>query len=435
MAREQVNVGLLGCGTVGSGFARMAVANAEKIRRRLGAALNIARVAVLDPEKEAIAELPRGIFCADAMALVTDPEIDIIVECIGGVGAAKDLVFAAVERGKSVVTANKELLAKYGHELLALAREKGVDVNFEASVASAIPLIRPMKESIEADNVNSILAILNGTTNYILMRMAKDHLPFDQALAEAQEQGYAEQDPSDDIDGHDAAYKLAIIASIAWEQSVDIDQVVREGIREIEPRDHEAAQECGYVIKLLAIAKQAPDGRLEIRVHPALVPEDHPLASVAGAYNAVFLSCEYAGNLMFYGPGAGSFPAGSAILGDVIDAARNILRGAAGRVPCTCAARAELVPPSEFESGHYVRAMVVDEPGVLGSIATIFGQHRVSIAAVHQQEAENGEAEIIWITHTCKQEAFDKALAGIKALPCVNKICASIRVEHSIKRT
>jgi len=363
------------------------------------------------------------------MAVATAEDIDIVVECIGGVGKARELVEAALAAGKSVVTPNKELIAKAGHGLLQLAAARGVDLQFEGSVGGGIPIIRPMKESLAGDDLLSIAGIVNGTTNYILTRMSEEGASFEDALAEAQKRGYAEQDPSADITGADAANKISILASIAFGNYVDVSEVDTEGIDKMHPRDLVAAAELGYIVKLLAIAKRLTDDKLEVRVHPTMIPKTHPLASVGGVSNAVFVRGRYVGDVMFYGPGAGSLPTGSAVVGDVVDAARNIRHGSSGRVPCVCAAKAELLPADQICSGYYLRMTVLDQPGVLGAICTVFGEYGVSIASVYQKRVEGRSADIVWITHKSRESSFRQALQRIDQLPVVERVSSTIRVE------
>jgi len=424
-----IRVGLLGCGTVGSGVARILTQNQESIAVRAGGPVELTRVAEVDPSKADAVDLPRSCVTADSLAVATAEDIDVVVECIGGVGTARDLVEAALAAGKSVVTPNKELIAKAGHGLLQLAATKGVDLQFEGSVGGGIPIIRPMKESLAGDDLLSIAGIVNGTTNYVLTRMSEEGASFEDALAEAQKRGYAEQDPSADITGADAANKISILASIAFGNYVDVSEVGTEGIERMHPRDLAAAAELGYIVKLLAIAKRLTDGKLEVRVHPTMIPKAHPLAAVGGVSNAVFVRGRYVGDVMFYGPGAGSLPTGSAVVGDVVDAARNIRHGSSGRVPCVCTAKAEVLPADQICSGYYLRMTVLDQPGVLGAICTVFGEYGVSIASVYQKRVEGRSADIVWITHKSRESNFRQALQRIDQLPVVERVSSTIRVE------
>lgn len=427
--REPARIGLLGCGVVGSGVARILTQNAQEVAHRAGAEIVVQRVAVRDVNKKRAVELPRELFTTDVQAVVTDPQVDVVVECIGGVGVAMEAVRTALENGKHVVTANKEMLAKHGHEILALADGLSRDLRFEGSVAGGIPIIHPLKESLAGDRIRQVVGIVNGTTNYILTKMSEQKMDFRQALAEAQARGYAESDPTDDISGNDAAYKLCILASIAFGESVDVEAIYKEGIESVEPRDIEAAAELGYCVKLLAIARRDDDDRLELRVHPAMLPVQHPLASVNDVFNAVFVTGEYVGDVMFYGHGAGSNPTGSVVVGDIIDVVRNIRHGATGRVRCTCRKGATVKPIDDAETCYYIRMHVKDQPGVLGAIATILGQTQVSVASVSQRRVVDALAEIVWITHGCPERNLRESLRRITELDVVARICNTIRVE------
>jgi homoserine dehydrogenase len=369
-----------------------------------------------------------GWLTTDGWEIVNDPEIDIVVETIGGVEAAKDFVFGAIRRGKNVVTANKELIARYGRELLAEARERRVDVYFEGSVAGGIPIIQPLKQSLIAHHITRIVGIVNGTTNYILTRMKREGLDFATGLAEAQAAGYAEPDPTNDVDGHDPAYKIAILAAIAFDSHVDMNQVYREGIRRVSPGDIRYADELGYEIKLLAIARD-DDEAMEIRVHPALVSQEHPLAAVGDVFNAIFVHGDSVDDLMFYGRGAGAGPTGSAVVGDLLEVSRNVLYGSTGRLHCTCSQDKPIRPMEEVTSRFYIRMWVEDRPGVLAAVAGIMGQEEVSLASMVQKEAHTGQAEIVWITHGVVERKLNQAMKRIKDLDCVREISNVIRVE------
>jgi homoserine dehydrogenase len=427
--KQSVKVALLGYGVVGSGVARVLTQNSEAISTRAGLPVELHRVAEIDPEKAKAADIPESYFTTDSLAVVTDPDIDIIAECIGGVGVARELVEQAIRAGKSVATPNKELMAKHGHALLQLAAENGVDLQFEGSVGGGIPIVRPMKESLAGDDIVSVAGIVNGTTNYILTQMSQEGTSFESALADAQRRGYAEPDPTNDVSGNDAAYKISILASIAFGKSVAVDSISREGIEKMHPRDLEAAADLGFTVKLLAIAKQLDDGRVEARVHPTMIPENHPLAAVGGVSNAVFVRGRYVGDVMFYGPGAGSLPTASAMVGDIVDSARNISQGTTGRVRCVCSGTADVLPAEEVSSGYYLRMTVLDQPGVLGAVATVFGQYGVSLASVFQKRVEGRSAEIVWITHGSKERSFREALQRVEQLPVVERISSTIRVE------
>ncbi|MFO7946108.1 MAG: homoserine dehydrogenase [Armatimonadota bacterium] len=428
MSDKCVNVGILGFGIVGSGTYRLLTDNADAITQRVGAPVNVKKIADIDWERERPVKVPDELKTADADDILTDDDIHIVVETIGGIHPAADFVLKAIENGKSVVTSNKEMIARQGDVILSAAQEASVDVQFEGAVGGVIPIIRTLKESLDADRIDTILGIVNGTTNYILTRMSDDRIDFDDALTQAQELGYAEQDPTDDIEGIDAANKLAILAAIAFGRRVDVDGVYREGIEDIKTEDIVYAERLGYCIKLLAIAQRTENDRLQARVHPALVPLEHPLASVSGPFNAVFVRGAACDEVMLYGRGAGDLPTGAAVAGDVVDCARNILHGTTGRVPCVCAGQADIMPMGEIATRTYVRMKVRDQPGVLGSVATILGSQSVSISSVIQEDTDGEVADIVWVMHKCPEDRLNTALASIKALPIVDSIPARIRV-------
>ncbi len=429
MAGRQINVGILGFGVVGGGAYHILTDNAEQIANRAGCPIVVSKVADIDWERPRQCVVSPAQRSHDAHEVVNDPDIHIIVETIGGVTVARELVLAAIGAGKSVVTSNKELMAKHGEQILSAAREHGVDVEFEGSVCGTIPVIRSLKEGLEANRIREIKGILNGTTNYILTRMTEAGMPFAEALAEAQSMGYAEQDPTDDIEGIDAANKIAILASIAFGSRVAVTEVYREGISHITPTDIRYARELGYLIKLLAIAKRSPNGRLEVRVSPSFIPLRHPLAAVSDVFNAVFIEGHACDEVMLYGRGAGSLPTGSAVVSDVIDCARNIVHGAQGRVPCTCEGRAELKGLDEIETSAYLRMVVKDRPGVLGKTATILGEEGLSIRSVIQPKAGGEQAEIVWLTYPSTEGKLRSACRRLEQLDVVEAIPAVIRVE------
>jgi homoserine dehydrogenase len=417
-------VGLLGCGTVGSGVVRLLEEHADEIESRLGARLVLGPVAVQSLVKDR--DVTVSCLTDDPHEVTADPRVDIVVEVMGGIEPAYGLICEALTAGKSVVTANKELMANLGGELLALAHDKGVRVEYEAAVAGGIPLIKPMRESLAGDRVRKVLGIVNGTTNYVLTRMREERVQFNDALAEAQRLGYAERDPSADIEGYDAAAKAAILASIAFDTRVVADDVYREGITSVTATDIAHAARMGYVIKLLAIA-QDYDGEIGVRVHPALLPADHPLSSVRDAFNAVFVEADAVGELMFYGRGAGSLPTASAVLGDLVTVARALLSGE----------RPASAPPTTFRPirgigevtvQYYVLLDVADEPGVLAAIASVFGAHMVSIKSVWQEGAGES-AQLLLITHAAKESNVQATLHGLRALPAVRRVASVMRVE------
>ena len=427
MARDEVRVGILGFGIVGGGVYQVLTRNAEAIAQRVGVPVRVARVADIDWTREREVDVPEELRTTDAAAVYAAGDIDIVVETIGGTRPALEFVLGAIEHGKSVVTSNKELMAKHGAEILDAAAARGVDVEFEGAVGGTIPIIRALKESLEANQILEVTGILNGTTNYILTRMTREGSSFDEVLADAQRLGYAEADPTNDVDGIDAKYKIAILAAIAFGARVNVDEISNEGIRAIAPTDIDYATQMGYAIKLLATARRNGEA-LDIRVHPALVPMSHPLAQVNGVFNAIWVVGDACDQVMLYGRGAGALPTGSAVAGDVLDCARNIIAGTRSRVPCTCAGAAQIMPIDEVRARTYVRMRVKDRPGVLGSIATIFGQEGVSIASVVQRDAMGELAEIVWIMHEGEQRNLRSALGAIGQLGIVDEVCSVIRV-------
>jgi homoserine dehydrogenase len=372
--------------------------------------------------------VPKEVQTTDALALINDPDISIVVESIGGVRPSLDFVLAALRAGKNVVTSNKELIARHGKELFDAAAERSLDLAFEGSVGGGIPIIRPLKSCLAANRIDRIMGIVNGTTNFILTKMTTEKAEFADALAEAQRLGYAEPNPTNDVEGFDASFKLAILASIAFETRVRVESIYREGITSLAARDMEYARQLGYVIKLLAIGAQV-NGGLELRVHPTLLPAAHPLASVSGPFNAIFVTGSSVGEVMFYGQGAGALPTGSALVGDIIDVARNIRFNATGRVSCTCFDEKPALPIEELQTRYYLRTDVADRPGVLAAIATIFGEEGVSLASVLQMGASGESAEIVWLTHLTRERQMQRSLDRISALPEVNRINSRLRVE------
>jgi homoserine dehydrogenase len=420
-----VNIGLLGCGNVGAAFARLVAERADAIAERTGVRLAVSRVAVRSVSRPRPVELAPDSLTHDAAAVVADPGVDLVVELIGGIEPARHLILEALEAGKPVVTANKELLANVGPELYGAAEAAGVDLLFEAAVGGGIPLVRPLRESLVGERVRRVLGIVNGTTNYILTRMAEEGVPYQEALAEAQSLGFAERDPTADVEGYDAGAKAAILATIAFGVSVFAGDVYHEGISGLTPTDIAFADRLGYRIKLLAVAEAHDDGTVAVRVHPALVPVDHPLASVGGSYNAVFIEGEAVGQLMFYGRGAGGSPTASAVLGDVVDAALNLRRGSAGGVGQLRPAR--LRPIDDLESAFYLHLEVSDRPGVLAQVATVFGRHGVSIRSM-EQEGLGEEARCTFITHEAREADVQATLGELRSLEAVRTVRGVLRV-------
>jgi homoserine dehydrogenase len=422
-----MRVGLLGCGNVGAAVIRLLDEHAADIARRAGCRLEVARVAVRDPSRARDIPLDPARITGDPTAVVEDPEVDIVCELIGGSEPAGSLILAAFERDKPVVTANKELLATRGRELFDASDARGLDLYFEAAVGGGIPLIRPLKESLTGERVRRVMGIVNGTTNFILTKMADEGRAFAEVLAEAQALGYAEADPTADVEGHDAAAKCAILASIAFNARVTAADVFREGIATVTPQDIEFARRLGYVVKLLAIAELVEGERIAARVHPAMIPARHPLAAVRDAYNAVFVEGDRIGELMFYGRGAGGDATATAVVGDLVSVARNLQSGARG-VGCTCFHERTIRPMSEMEGQYYILTSVEDRPGVLAEIAGVFGRNQVSLKSMWQ-EGMGDEAQLVFITHRAREGAFQDAVAGIRELGAVREVRSVLRVE------
>ena len=424
-----VRVGLIGLGTVGSGVVEILRRHGEDFRRRAGVDIELVKVADRNTARFADLGLPAEQCETEAQAVIDDPSIDIIIELVGGTGVAREVVLSALGAGKSVVTANKALLASHGEEVMAAAEANGVDILFEASVGGGIPIIGPLKHSLTSNEIQTVMGIVNGTTNYMLTRMAEDGLDYDTALAEAQAKGFAEADPTADVDGLDAAAKIAILSSIAFNSRVVMSQVPAEGIRALAPEDIAYAREMGYTIKLLAIARRTGSG-IDVRVHPTMIPASHPLASVNGVYNAIFVVGDAVGETMFFGEGAGSLPAASAVVGDLIEEARRIQTGCVPLVGCTCTEALAVRDIAELASEYYVRLAVADKTGVLAAVATVFGEHGVSIGSVIQKRAEGGLAQIVYVTHEALEADVRSALAEIAALDVVTSVASVIRVEE-----
>jgi homoserine dehydrogenase len=425
-AVRPVSIGLLGCGTVGSAVVRLLRANGAAIGRRTGAALSLARVAVGRPGRARDVDLDPAVLTGDAAGVVSDPEIDVVVEVIGGLEPARRLLLDAIEHGKHVVTANKQLIARHGPELFAAAARAGVDLRLEASVGAGVPVIQMLKESLAANRITEVSGILNGTTNYVLTRMADDGMEFADALADATRRGFAEADPTDDVEGHDAAAKLAILGMIAFHTPMHADMVYREGITRVTGADIRYAAELGYVVKLLAIAREH-GGRVEARVHPAFLPRAHPLAAVRNELNAVFVRGDAAGEVMVVGRGAGGNPTASAVVADVVDIARNRRRGGHGRVGWDALEGRPLRPMEEVETPFYLLMQVTDRPGVFARIAAIFGEEGVSISAI-TQKSRGADADIVMITHTAREGRMRRVLGRIEALDVVRSVRNVIRV-------
>jgi homoserine dehydrogenase len=429
MSDSIIHVGLLGCGNVGAALARLVDEHADLITNRAGVAIEIARVAVRDPSRRRDVKVAPERFTSDAAAIVADPDIDVVVEVIGGVEPARSLIAAALEAGKPVVTGNKELIAQHGPELFEAAAAAGVDLLFEASVAGGIPLIRPLRESLAGDRIRRVTGIVNGTTNYILTRMTEHGSSFAEALAEAQKLGYAEADPTADVEGHDAAAKAAIIATVAFGARVRLDDVHTEGITGITDDDIASARLLGYVVKLLAVAEEI-DGDVAVRVHPAMVPLHHPLAAVRDSFNAVFIEGEAVGELMLYGRGAGGGPSASAVLGDLVDAVRNLVAGGRGATLTGLVDR-PIRPIGDLESQFYVFMEVADRPGVLAAIAGEFGHHGVSIQSM-EQRGLGDDARLVFITHRAREQDLRATLASLREVEPVHRVGSVLRVTGDV---
>ena len=419
-----LTIGLLGCGTVGGALVDLLDARRATITARTGVELRIGAIAVRDTAKHQDRLADPSLLTNDSAAVVADPEVDIVIELIGGTDPALMLVRTALENGKPVITGNKELLAAHGPELYAVAAEHGVDLLFEAAVAGGIPLIRPLRESLVGEDISRVMGIINGTTNYILTKMSQEGADYADALADAQALGYAEADPTADVEGYDAGAKAAIIASIVFGVDVRSSDVQHEGISSITAADIDTAKRLGYVIKALAVIERA-DGEVAVRVHPAMVSTGHPLANVNDSFNAVFVEGATVGDLMFYGRGAGGGPTASAVLGDLVDAAVNVANGAAARLSITEKARLRSV--DELSSQYYLTMVVSDEPGVLAQVATVFGIHGVSIQ-VMEQSGTGGDAELCLILHETTEAALHATLDELNGLDVVRGIGSVIRL-------
>lgn len=425
MGEKPIGIGLLGCGIVGSGAARHLLAEEAVIERAVGVPLEIRRVAVRSVSKHRDVDLPRDIFTTDPAEVVEDPEVDVIVEVMGGIEPARTLVLEALAANKPVVTANKELLSTLGAELFEAAARRGVDLYFEAAVCGGIPLLRPLRESLAGERIRRVVGIVNGTTNYVLTRMSEADMSFGEALAEAEELGFAEQEPTADIEGMDAAAKAAILASIAFRTKVVAGDVFREGISHVTHQDIEFATRLGYVVKLLAVCEEV-DGEVAVRVHPAMLPAEHPLASVRESFNAVFVEGDAVGELMFYGRGAGGDPTGSAVVGDVVTAARRLRSG--GRAfAVTAVGEKPIRPIDEMTTQYYVLLQVADQAGVLASIAGAFGEHGISIGSVWQ-EGYGDQAQLVMVTHRAQEAALQATVRDLEGLDAVRRIVSVLRV-------
>jgi homoserine dehydrogenase len=455
MEATSLRVGLLGCGHVGGALVRLLVEDGERIAARTGLHLQLTALAVRSRSRERDAPVPDGTLTTDAGAVVVDPAVDVVVEVIGGIEPARTLILAALKSGKPVVTANKELLANCGAELFEAASTAGVDLLFESAVAGGIPLIRPLRESLAGERIRRIMGIVNGTTNFILSRMSESSTSYHDALAEAQSLGYAERDPTADVEGYDAAAKAAILANVAFGARVVAGDVYREGISAITAADITAARRLGYAVKLLAVVDHAggngngaSDESVAVRVHPAMVPLTHPLAAVRDSFNAVFVEGDAIGELMFLGRGAGGMPTASAVLGDLLDAAHNLTTGGAGR--SVALRRVAVRPIDDLQAEYYLTLQVADRPGVLHAVSGVLGQHRVSIRLMEQEGLPGAEqvvspsrdpgaaaagraggesgARLVFVTHPAFERDVQACLHDLRQLDVVARIGGLLRV-------
>nr|WP_221933572.1 homoserine dehydrogenase [Aeromicrobium piscarium] len=425
--RRPLRIALLGCGVVGTEVARVLTGDADELAQRVGAPIELVGIAVRREGRRRDLDVPDDLFTTDAMALVARGDLDVVIEVIGGIEPARGLILAALENGASVVTANKALLAEDGATLYEAAEKAERDLYYEAAVAGAIPIVRPLSDSLAGDRVTRVLGIVNGTTNFILDAMSTTGAGFNDALDEAQRLGYAEADPTADVEGFDAAAKAAILAGLAFHTRVHISDVHREGITDVTAADVRSAAEIGSVVKLLAICELGPSGEVSARVHPAMIPDSHPLASVRGAYNAVFVESEGAGQLMFYGPGAGGAPTASAVLGDVVSVARHRLAGVRGAGE-TVHAQHEIVPIGRARTRYHVAIDVDDRPGVLSAVAQAFAANDVSIKTV-RQEGHGDDAQLVVVTHEAEDAALSATIDRLRDLDMVRGVSSVMRVE------
>jgi homoserine dehydrogenase len=429
--KKDIGIGLLGLGTVGSGVAEVLANKADSLAGQAGLPLVLKKVAERDVSKRCPAELGLTLLTTNAEEVLSHPEVDIVIELIGGEYPATEYIERAIANGKHVVTANKEVISKHGYELLSLARKHNTDLRYEASVGSGIPLISPFQQDLAANKISAIHAILNGTTNYILTRMAQEGLDFASTLKQAQKLGYAEANPANDIEGLDAAYKLVILSNLAFRAKFVPQDVYCEGIANIAAQDFLYAKEFGYAIKLLAIAKR-DDDKVEMRVHPVFIPRDFQLAKVDGVYNAIEVETDLAGKLVFYGEGAGSLRASSAVMADVLTIARNIYRGVKNVPELKLDQRVTVKPMSEVKTRYYLRLNVPDRPGVLAQVSKVLGDNSISISSVIQKESDlvTQTAIIVIMTYPAEEKGMQKALKQLKQLPVVNEVSNFIRVEE-----
>lgn len=423
---KPIRIALLGLGTVGSGVYKLLSMRAQEMPQIAGAPIEISHILVRNANKERPG-VDAALLTDNWQDIVSDPEVSIVVELMGGMEPAHTYISEALAAGKNVVTANKDLMAVHGGELLDLAEQHHCDLQFEAAVAGAIPIIRPLKQCLAGNEISEIMGIVNGTTNYILTRMTQDGMEFDDALAMATELGYAEADPTADIEGYDAGRKMAIMASIAFHSRVTFEQVYTEGITNIHATDIRYAKEMGKAIKLLGVACNTPEG-IEVRVHPMLIPDSHPLATVNDAFNAVFVHGDALDDAMFMGRGAGEMPTASAVTGDIIDTARNLLMGCTGRIGCTCYKELPVKAIDDIKSKYFIRLRVEDRPGVLAGVSGVLGNNGVSISQVIQKASKGGSSDLVVITDTVRERHIRDALTILRSMSMVRDIASVIRV-------
>jgi homoserine dehydrogenase len=431
MKKDMVNVGIIGFGTVGTGTVKILLENKDVLKERLGFEVNLKRIADIDIERDRGINIPEGVLTTDVDAVLNGPDIDIVVELIGGIRPAKDFIIKAIQNRKHVVTANKALLATEGADIFDAARKSGIEVGFEASVAGAIPIIKVMKEGLVANRIKAVYGIINGTSNYILTKMTDENVEFSDALKEAQKLGYAEADPTLDIEGIDTAHKLTILASLAYSIPLSYKSIYIEGISGISSQDIVFASELGYKVKLLAIAKES-EGKIELRVHPTMLPKEYLIAKVDGPFNAIYVDGDVTGSTLYYGRGAGSVPTGSAVVSDIVDIARNIQKEAVGRVPTLpgSSGNKKIKKIDDIVSRYYFRFFALDKPGVLSKISGILGNYNISIASVIQKGRRIGEAvPLVVLTHEAKEKDVRQAINEIDRLSVVMDKTVFIRVE------
>ena len=435
--KDKINIGIIGFGTIGAGTAKILINNAEIIKRRLGLPVVLKRIADLDIKKDRGIKLEKDVLTEKAEDILNDPDIDIVIELIGGYEPAKKFILKAIENKKNVVTANKALLAVHGEEIYKAASVKKVDIGFEGSVGGGIPIIRVLKEGLAANNILSIYGIINGTSNYILTKMTNEGKAFSDVLSEAQRLGYAEADPTFDIEGIDSAHKLAVLTTLAFGTPVKFDNIYTEGITKVTPLDIEYAKEFGYKIKLLAISKM-DNGEIEVRVHPTMVPNEYLISTVEGVFNAIYVAGDAVGETMFYGRGAGDMPTGSAVVSDIIEIARDIINNSIGRVPSPAFQLNErkalkIKKMDDIVCPFYLRFMAMDNPGVLSKISGVLGEHNISIASMIQKgRKEGGAVSVVMMTHEAKEKDIQDALTEIDKMSFVSAKTAFIRVEGEV---